>query len=156
MGKSNSTNDTCEKPLPRIPVEKRLFRNLKRAHDSLHVKAYKLFKPYKITMGQFDLMETILLSPDKALSIQEIALCTVSLQPNVTRSVGKLEKANLVSCTKSSNDNRTVMVTLTEEGTRLISRIQKPLLELHISQFKNFEYDELISFNNFVKRIFQK
>ena len=155
MEKKHTAAESSENTLLETPVEKLLFQNLKRAYDSLHVKAYQLFKPFKITIGQFDLMESILNSPEKVLSIQQIAQRTVSLQPNVTRSVGILEKTGLVSCTKNASDGRIVMVKLTKKGARLISEIQKPLLDLHIEQFKDFNRDELRLFNIFVKRIVQ-
>ena len=60
-------------PKPDIPIEKILSRNLKRAYNIMHAGTYKVFKDLEITAAQFDLMETILLSEKKALSIQELA-----------------------------------------------------------------------------------
>ena len=141
-----------------LPIEKLIFRNLKRAYDTLHVETFKLFKNFEITLGQFDLMEAILLSKKKALSVQELAVKTVSLQPNITREIAALSKIGLVSRTKNERDRRTVLVQLTARGKQLLKKIQKPLLELHFSQFKKFSEDDLYLFNELLKKTsyFQK
>lgn len=152
-------DDLTSKKIPLdIPIEKLVFRNLKRAYDTLHVETFKLFKNFEITLGQFDLMETILLSEKKALSVQEIAVKTVSLQPNITREIAALTKIGLVSRTKNKNDRRTVLVQLTERGKQLLKDIQKPLLDLHFSQFKEFTKNDLYLFNEFLENTiyFQK
>ena len=141
-----------------MPIEKQLFRNLKNAYDLLHIELFKLFKKFEITVAQFDLMETILFSPNRALSIRELASSTVSLQPNITRAVAILEKSGLVRRTKSQTDRRTVIVGLTSKGERLLARIQPPLLDLHIAQFGKFSADELRIFNKLARKTsrFQK
>ena len=73
----------------------------------MHVAMFKLFKNIEITVAQFDLMETVLLSENQALSIQDLASRTTSLQPNITRMVSELENANFVE-RSGGPDRRTV------------------------------------------------
>lgn len=135
-----------------MQIEKLLSRNLKRAYNIMHVNTNKLFREFEITVAQFDLMETILLSRDQALSIQDISSGTVSLQPNTTRMVAELENLGLVK-RSSGSDRRTVIVKITARGKQLVSEIQKPLLDLHKSQYKSLTDNELNDLNELLIKI---
>jgi DNA-binding MarR family transcriptional regulator len=135
-----------------IPIEKLISRNLKRAYNIMHGGTYQLFRNLEITVAQFDLMETILLSRKHALSIQKLASSTVSYQPNITRMVAELENAGLL-VRSSGDDRRTVIVQLTPKGKRLVAEIQRPLLELHLSQYQNLSKEELYLLNGMLIKI---
>jgi DNA-binding MarR family transcriptional regulator len=135
-----------------IPIEKLTSRNLKRAYNIMHVGSNRLFKNLEITVAQFDLMETILMSENRALTIQDLASKTVSLQPNITRMVAELESAGLVE-RSSGSDRRIVIVQLTPEGTEIVKKIRKPLMDLHINQYKNLSKEELNQLNELLIKI---
>ncbi len=136
----------------KVPIEKVLSRNLKRAYNIMHGGTYKVFKNLEITAAQFDLMETILMSQKKALSIQELASNTVSFQPNITRMVVGLENDGFVE-RSSGDDRRIVMVTVTPKGEKLVAEIQKSLMELHLAQYKNLRREELRLLNEMLIKI---
>jgi DNA-binding MarR family transcriptional regulator len=135
-----------------IPIENVTSKNLKRAYNIMHVGTNRLFKNTGITVAQFDLMETILLSKDQALSVQELTEKTICLQPNITRMVAELEGAGLVM-RKSGADRRIVMVQLTPKGAEMVATIQKPLFEFHLSQYKNLTIEELHLFNAMLEKL---
>ena len=137
---------------PDVPIEKSTSKNLKRAYNIMHVGTNRVFKDSKITVAQFDLMETILLSIDQALSIQDLTERTVSLQPNITRMVAELEGAGLVM-RKSGTDRRIVMVQLTPKGVEIVEGIQKPLYEFHLTQYKNLTREELYLLNDLLGKL---
>lgn len=139
-------------PKPGLPIEKLTSKNLKRAYNIMHVEMFKLFKNIEITVAQFDLMETILLSENQALSIQDLATRTTSLQPNITRMVSELESADFVE-RLGGPDRRTVMVQVTPKGRQLVADIQKPLLELHKSQYMPLSEEELYLLNELLTKI---
>ena len=136
----------------KMPIEKLTSRNLKRAYNVMHVGSNKLFKNMEITVSQFDLLETILLSENQALTIQDIASKTVSLQPNITRMVADLENAGLVE-RSSGTDRRIVIVKLTNRGEQLVTECQKSLFDLHVSQYKNLSKEELYQLNEILIKI---
>ncbi|MGD9159146.1 MAG: MarR family transcriptional regulator [Desulfobacteraceae bacterium] len=139
-------------PISNMPIEKKTSRNLKRAYNVMHVGANKLFKNVEITVAQFDLLETILLSENQSLTIQDIASRTVCLQPNITRMVAELENAGLAERT-SGTDRRIVIVKLTLKGKQLVTECQKILLNLHVSQYKNLSKEELVQLNKLLIKI---
>ena len=135
-----------------IPIEKALSKTLKRAYNIMHVTSNKIFKNSKITVAQFDMMETILLSPEKGLSIQDISKKTVSLQPNTTRMVADLENAGLVE-RSSGEDRRTVIVKVTPKGKSIVTDIQKPLMQSHFDQYQNLNEEEKHQLNELLEKI---
>lgn len=135
-----------------MPIEKQTSRNLKRAYNIMHVGSNKLFKEFEITVAQFDLMETILLSENQALTIQDLASRTVSLQPNITRMVAELENASFVE-RSSGEDRRIVIVRLTPKGTELVAGIQRHLYEFHVTQYTNLTKEEIYQLNGLLKKI---
>ena len=143
-----------DRPVPDMSIEKLTSRNLKRAYNVMHVGANKLFKNLEITVAQFDLLETILVSENQCLTIQDIASRTVSLQPNITRMVAELEIAGLVERT-SGTDRRIVIVKPTPKGKNMIIEIQKSLLEFHVFQYRNLSREDLNLLNELLVKISQ-
>lgn len=141
-----------DKNTSKMPIEKLTSRSLKRAYNIMHVGANKLFKNMEITVAQFDLLETILVSDSQALTIQDIASRTVSLQPNITRMVAELESAGLVE-RSSGTDRRIVIVRLTPIGKQLVTEGQKSLFDLHVSQYKDLTEEELHQLNELLIKI---
>lgn len=141
-----------EAQLPKIAIEKSASKNLKRVYNIMHVGTNRLFKNTDITVAQFDLMETILLSTDQALSIQELTEKTVCLQPNITRMVAELESSGFV-IRRSGTDRRIVMVQLTPKGKEAVEKAQKPLFEFHLTQYKNLTKEELILLSNLLEKL---
>ena len=137
---------------PKVPIEKTLSRNLKRAYNIMHAGTHKVFKDIEITAAQFDLMETILLSKETALSIQELTSNTVSYQPNITRMVLGLENDGFVT-RSSGDDRRMVMVSVTSKGKKLVAEIQKSLMELHLFQYKELSREERFLLNDILIKI---
>ena len=135
-----------------MPIEKLTSRNLKRAYNIMHVGSNRLFKNLEITVAQFDLMETIQVSENRALTIQDLASRTVSLQPNITRMVAELESAGLVERT-SGTDRRIVIVQLTPKGQEMVNKIRKPLMDLHTNQYQKLNSEELHQLNELLIKI---
>ncbi|NLA75948.1 MAG: MarR family transcriptional regulator [Deltaproteobacteria bacterium] len=142
----------CEDRKPEISVEKAVSKNLKRAYNIMHVGTNRLFKNTNITVAQFNLMETILHSGDRSLSIQDLTEKTISLQPNITRMVAELKNAGLVT-RRSGTDRRTVNVQLTAKGVETVEAIQKPLFEFHLLQYKNLTKEELELLNSLLGKL---
>lgn len=136
-----------------MKLEKKAFRSLKRAYDLLHIEFFQIFKSVDVTAGQFDLMETVSLSKDKALSIQGITNQTICQQPNVTRMISDLVKMGMVQRKNINTDQRMVIVQLTEKGLKTVKNIQKALFKLHIEQFNHFSKDELRLFTKLLNKV---
>jgi DNA-binding MarR family transcriptional regulator len=137
-----------------VSIEKSLAKSLKRAYNLMHVEVKKFFKKLEINIIQFDLMENILLSKEKMLTIQELASRTLSLQPNITKSITELEKAGFIE-RSSGEDRRIVMIKVTPKGENLVDKIQTYLQEFNSFQFQNLTNAEKHMLDELLKKISQ-
>ncbi|MGD9163107.1 MAG: winged helix DNA-binding protein [Desulfobacteraceae bacterium] len=136
----------------KIPIEKSLSRNLKRAYNFMHIEVKNFFKKLEISIIQFDLMETILFSKEKMLSVQELTSKTLSVQPNTTKNITELENAGFVE-RLSGKDRRIVMIRVTPKGKKFVVEMQKYLQEFYLSQFQPLTVEERYLLNDLLLKI---
>jgi DNA-binding MarR family transcriptional regulator len=104
-------------------------------------------KPAGVTTQQYQMLLAIRAQPERALSIKELAQ-QMLLKPNgAVQLVNRLVLLKLVKRRTSTSDRRGVLVTLTDQGDRLIARLaaehllelmrQRPLLVESLRQLKS-------------------
>ena len=76
----------------------------------------------------------------------------VTLEPDVTRLVNRLEKAGFAERCRCSDDRRVVYVRITESGLALLDLITPETDALHASQFRGLSDDELRTLNDLLFR----
>ncbi len=84
-----------------------------------------------------------------------IAARLINRVPDITRLVDRMEGRGLVTRTRSQEDRRVVLVSLTEKGRRLAS-LNEDLLAFHAGQFDHMSGDELETLNTLLVRIINK
>lgn len=136
----------------KIPIEKSLSRNLKRAYNYMHIETKKMFKKLEISIIQFDLLETILFSKEKMLSIQELTSKTLSVQPNTTKNITELENAGFVE-RLSVEDRRIVMIKVAPKGEKFVNEMQKKMYEFYLSEFQPLTKKEKNLLNDLLLKI---
>ena len=87
------------------------------------------------------------------MQVYQIAERMVTPQTDVTRLVDRLEKAGFVARQRCSDDRRVVWVELTKSGKNVLRKLDKPVLELHESQFQGFSKTDLKLLNDLLFRI---
>jgi DNA-binding MarR family transcriptional regulator len=76
----------------------------------------------------------------------------VTPQTDVTRLVDRLEDAGLVARERCHQDRRVVWVTLTKQGENVLKKLDKPVAELHQTQFADLSKTELKQLNDLLFR----
>ena len=119
---------------------------LVRTNDRLQIQFARLFRQYELTPSQYNVLR-ILRGEGAPLPILEIAERTVTVVPGITGLIDRLEAAGLVSRERSSDDRRVIYVALTDKATKLLAKIDRPLVELHerlMGHLSKTELNELI------------
>ncbi len=97
------------------------FINFMRAADSVNSRMSRELARLRLTMSQFGALEVLYhLGP---LSQNKLGMKLLKSSGNVTMVVDNLEKRALVKRVRSPEDRRSVSVTLTEDGQKLIEEI---------------------------------
>ena len=143
-------------PTIRETVERDAYLNLLRAHELLLGEFEELFRSAGITHTQFNVLRLLLTSEEPALPCQAIGDGLLHRVPDVTRLIDRMEKAGLVSRTRSSADRRVVLVRITAKGKRLCERLYPDVEALHDEQFAHLSQTKLAALNSALEAVLRR
>jgi DNA-binding MarR family transcriptional regulator len=131
------------KRLPDCP-EEAVFLDLLRTSDVLSRSLDMVLKTHHLSANQYNVLRILRGSPE-GLPCGEIASRMITRDPDVTRLVDRLEKRNLISRCRETEDRRMVMVRITTEGLRLLGRLDEPVEKAHRKQLGHMGRERLRS-----------
>jgi len=118
-----------------IPLEDRLFVALLKASDSLASQADQLIKANGLTSAQYNVLRILRGAGPEGLPCNTIAERMISRDPDMTRLLDRMEKRDVISRERQKEDRRVVKARITDEGLKLLKKMDAPIRELHKSQF---------------------
>jgi len=118
-----------------IPLEDRIFVVLLRAADSLASHADKLMKANGVTSAQYNVLRILRGAGPEGLPCNAIVERMISRDPDMTRLLDRMEKRALISRERQKEDRRVVKARITDEGLKLLKKMDVPIRELHKGQF---------------------
>ena len=111
-------------------LEQEAMLNVLRTNDQFQNRFLRLFREYGITPSQYNILR-ILRGEGAPLPSLEIADRMIQVVPAITGLIDRLEKAGLVQRKRCQEDRRVVYVAITAKGTRLLDRLDQPVIDLH-------------------------
>lgn len=87
------------------------------------------------------------------ISIIELSRLTGLANTTLTSMLDRMEAAGLLCRLPDPNDRRKNLITLTEKAARLKESYDKVSKEMHEIYFKNFSTEEIIAFENYLRRV---
>lgn len=114
----------------------------------------KLFREYGLTMSQYNVLR-ILRGHGKPLCVQEIAAQMIQTVPGMTGLIDRLEKGNYVQRTRSVEDRRVIMISITDSAMETLANIDQPLLDLHKAALKPLNHNDLQTLNQLVDQVIE-
>ncbi len=118
-----------------IPLEDQLFVALLKASDSLASQADQLIKANGLTSAQYNVLRILRGAGPEGLPCNTIAERMISRDPDMTRLLDRMEKRDVISRERQKEDRRVVKARITDEGLKLLKKMDAPIRELHKSQF---------------------
>ena len=122
--------------------EEAAFLDLLRTTDMLSRGMAGILKRESVSPTQYNVLRILRGSPE-GLQCGEIASRMITRDPDVTRLLDRLEKRELVSRCRETEDRRTVMVRITAAGLKLLARLDKPVQAAHRKQLGHLGKDRL-------------
>jgi DNA-binding MarR family transcriptional regulator len=114
-----------------------------RVQDRLARDFQSLFKTQGLaSTTQLNVLR-ILIGAKVPIPCQLVGERLIQSVPDVTRLLDRMEKEGLVERTRSAEDRRVVLVSVTPEGRRRSNRLTQPTLALHERQMKALSATEL-------------
>ena len=117
------------------PVEDQIFVTLLRASDSLASQGDQLMKVHGLTSAQYNVLRILRGAGPDGLPCNAIGERMISRDPDMTRLLDRMEKRQLISRERQKEDRRVVKARITDDGLKLLKKMDAPIRELHKSQF---------------------
>lgn len=121
---------------PFVSLEEETYLNLVRTADALTRELELLLQPHGITTTQYNVLRILRGAGAEGATCSAISERLLAFDPDVTRLLDRMEKAQLVQRTRSVTDRRVVLTTITPTGLELLARLDEPLENLVKQQFK--------------------
>lgn len=131
--------------------EQEVYLNLLRTAGRLSRQFDDLFKRHGLSHTRYNVLR-ILRGHDGPVPSGTIAKEMVNREPDITRLLGRLERAGLVQRNRSSQDRRVMLVSLTPEGAALLAMLDEPVLDLHRAQLSHIPDAELRTLSDLLVR----
>jgi DNA-binding MarR family transcriptional regulator len=111
-------------------AEEATFLELARTTDALSRGVIPVLKAEDLSPNQYNVLRILRGAPE-GLACGEIASRMITRDPDVTRLLDRLEKRQLVSRCRETEDRRTVRTRISAGGFKLLARLDEPVLTAH-------------------------
>jgi DNA-binding MarR family transcriptional regulator len=119
-----------KKRKPFDSIEQEATLAIMRTSDVLENRIARFLREYGLTKTQYNVLR-ILRGEGKPLPCLEVADRMIQVAPAITRVVDQLLALELITRNQSVQDRRVFEIDLTPSATRLLKKIDAPLLKLH-------------------------
>lgn len=118
-------------------LEAQVFVALLRAAERLGQDAEQLIKEYSLTGTQYNVLRILRGAEPEGLACKGIGDRMISHDPDMTRLLDRMEKRELITRERQTEDRRVVKTRITAQGLELLKKLDSPVLDLHKRQFRN-------------------
>jgi DNA-binding MarR family transcriptional regulator len=118
-----------------LPVPDRAFIALQKAADKLALQAEQLVKSNGLTGAQYNVLRILRGAEPDGLACSTISERMISHDPDMTRLLDRMEKRDLITRQRQTDDRRVVKTRITSGGLELLNGLDHPVRELHKEQF---------------------
>jgi len=121
---------------PDAYTEAGLFVAFMQIADILGAQAEQVIKTAGLTGAQYNVLRILRGAGRAGLACREIGERMISRDPDITRLLDRMEKRNLITRERQSDDRRVVKTYVTPEGLQLLKTLDRPVSALHERQFQ--------------------
>jgi DNA-binding MarR family transcriptional regulator len=115
-------------------LEQEAYLSLQRTADALARAAEEAIKPSGLSGTQYNVLRILRGAGPDGLCCREVAERMLTHDPDITRLLDRLERRGLVVRARASKDRRVITVRITQEGLRILAKLDKPIEEFHRRQ----------------------
>ena len=143
--KSNTLQRKIKKRRPFDSLEQEVMLNLFHTADGLFLQFERLFRAHDLTFQQYNVLR-ILRGEGEPLSCLEISNRLITAVPALTSLLDRLETAERVVRKRSQEDRRVIYVGITKRGLKILTELDRPVMDLHrrlLGHLSNSELKEM-------------
>jgi len=113
-----------------------LFVAFMQIADTFGAQAEQVIKTAGLTAAQYNVLRILRGAGRAGLACREIGERMISRDPDITRLLDRMEKRNLITRERQSDDRRVVKTYVTPEGLEVLKTLDRPVSALHKRQFQ--------------------
>jgi DNA-binding MarR family transcriptional regulator len=145
----------AKSPKPFTPsLEAKLFVALLRLSDRLAQDADLLIKSHGLTGTQYNVLRILRGAGPEGLPCKGIGDRMISRDPDMTRLLDRMEKRQLITRERQSEDRRVIRTRITPAGLEILKKLDGPVDELHKKQFRHLPASKLKALAEAVEEAF--
>lgn len=110
--------------------EEAAYLDLARTTEMLSRPLAQLLKTEDLSPAQYNVLRILRGSPD-GLTCGEIGNRMITRDPDITRLLDRLERRDLISRCRDTQDRRVVLTRIAPDGLALLARLDEPVRETH-------------------------
>jgi len=118
-------------------MEAGLFVAFMQIADAFGAQAEQIIKTAGLTAAQYNVLRILRGAGPAGLACREIGERMISRDPDITRLLDRMEKRNLITRKRQSDDRRVVKTFITPHGLELLKILDRPVSALHKRQFQD-------------------
>ena len=116
-------------------LEAHVFVAILKAADALSAQAEQLMKANGLTGAQYNVLRILRGAGPEGLPCNGISERMISRDPDMTRMLDRMEARALITRERQKEDRRVVKAFITDEGLKLLKKLDAPVRDLHKRQF---------------------
>jgi DNA-binding MarR family transcriptional regulator len=124
-------------------LESTLFVAIMQVADIFGRAAEQVVKSAGLTSAQYNVLRILRGAGREGLACREIGERMISRDPDITRLLDRMEKHELITRERQSDDRRVVKTFVTPAGLQLLKTLDQPVRELHKKQFERLNAKQL-------------
>ena len=126
--------------------------NIVRTASILMDEGAQLFKPFGITVAQYNVLRILKGSEGQGLCRNEVRDRMLTRMPDMTRMLDRMEEAGLVERIRDSEDRRHVATHITTAGKKILKDLENVVAEQHKKSLGHMSEKELKTLSELLTR----
>lgn len=126
--------------------------NIVRTASILVDEGAQLFKPFGITVAQYNVLRILKGSEGQGLCRNEVRDRMLTRMPDMTRMLDRMEEAGLVERIRNSEDRRHVATHITAAGKKILKDLEGVVAEQHRKSLGHMSEKDLKTLSDLLTR----
>jgi DNA-binding MarR family transcriptional regulator len=146
---SSPVKDSCATG----PLEDQVFVALLKAADTLGQQAEQLLKGSGLSATQYNVLRILRGAEPQGLACRAIGDRMISHDSDITRLLDRMEKRNLITRERQTDDRRVVKTRITSAGLAALKTLDAPVHQMHRRQFHHISVTRLKMLSSLLREL---
>ena len=126
--------DELKQTKPFASLEEEVYLNIQLTAERLWWGVNETLKGAELTPTQYNVLRILRGAGATGASCSEISERLITKDSDITRLLDRLEARSLILREREAKDRRVIIARITEEGSRLLAELDKPISQCHHRQ----------------------